>query len=838
LVVVIWGSCLAIGGVHPLTVAILALWVAALGLIHAKRRSARFSLGGWVLIALAAYTAAQCVPLPTAWLETLAPSSLLAWTDAATVLGSSLGKGAYPVSLDPDATRLESAKLLLYAAVWIQGAWFRQHYGLRASALVVFGLALTAICIGFLHFAADAERLYGVYAPDYASTTRLSPLLNPNNMAGLCTLGAFAGLAVAVHRKTRPRFAAAALLGVAVSSASTFVTGSRGGAAALTVGLLTFSAIALWRETRRACRASVPRTIWLRTGVHGLAVAALGVGFSALAMRAQLAAELWDDSLAKLSMLVWALDLALAHPWVGTGRGAFEAEAGRFHDFGGEQIFTHAENWPIEWISGWGLPVGGAAVVLLLAALWPRRSLRRPTLTRLAVYIGLVAVLAQNLLDLGLEVPGVAVPLTFLLSALLQVKSRPEAEGGQTDRGQKLALSGLGLAALTLASAVALLVVPPTLARVERKQLGLAFAAQSEPPALRLERVKGAVARHPGDGYLFRLGALAHVELGDSLTALGWLNASLRRAPQSGATHVLLAEALQRLGRTDQALAALRVAVEKTPALASEAARLGLTWDSSAILRVVPEGASGGLVLLSAARWSPVLQTRLDLAELAQARLPNDPKAHRLAAGARLELVEQGLAPCQGSPGDAAVEACLDKATSDLERARQLGNQDAGAEALDDRVAWGRLLLARGQYEEAYRELSEHCPVTRSGRECAGLLLKAALKLPTAELVAAADRLRDVHCASGSCAAIESELSAAFETRGEIHLALQHALRAASAEHSSARWLRAATLAERLDRRSQARQHLERAERDAAGEGPDALRAVERAKQQFAASLP
>jgi hypothetical protein len=92
LVLIVVGSVLAIGTVHPLPLVVLAsLCVLGLGLALWERRGELHAYPllapAMVLGALALYTALQLVPLPIGLLETIAPANADVWTRVALPLG-------------------------------------------------------------------------------------------------------------------------------------------------------------------------------------------------------------------------------------------------------------------------------------------------------------------------------------------------------------------------------------------------------------------------------------------------------------------------------------------------------------------------------------------------------------------------------------------------------------------------------------------------------------------------------------------------------------------------------------------------------------------------------
>src|SRR5690606_16957554 len=167
------------------------------------------------------------------------------WTDAQELVGT---HGWLPLSVDPEATRFEALKFVVYAAFWGLGQRVRRRHGLKHVASIVFGLGLALALLSWLHTTAGWTRVYGVYRPAYAGHELMGPVLNPNNLSGLLNLSVFCGLGVALHRTTGDERAALTSFAVATLIAGSFLTASRGGAASLVLLLCTFGALLVKKQ--------------------------------------------------------------------------------------------------------------------------------------------------------------------------------------------------------------------------------------------------------------------------------------------------------------------------------------------------------------------------------------------------------------------------------------------------------------------------------------------------------------------------------------------------------------------------------------------------------------
>lgn len=806
----------------PLFVGVWLLGLAALVALGAAGSSRNWPLAVWWLGGLAVYTAAQCVPLPLSVLEALDATSARIWSDAFSLLETD--RRWAPISIEPESTRLEAAKWLGYAAVWALAARFARHLGLRAALGVVWALALAVAGVSALHQYLDAKRVYGLYEPISAPFASAGPLLNPNNLAGLLNLGTLCALGWALHPRSNSRQQSLGLLSAAVLGATSLLSGSRAGAGVLLLGVVGYSGAMLLGHRRdlRGARAA------------GLGAAlVLGAGYFWLALRSSLKADLLNDDLAKLEVVRAGAAVALEHPIVGVGRGALAPEIGRLLDveantetIGADVVFVHAENWAVEWLAGWGLVVGGACLLGLLWLLRPRRAWLSDA-TRLAAYVAILVVLAQNVLDLGLEVPGLAVPLVFVLAAATTAVSPGGASAPSSRSSPKLRSATpprrdwplVVLAALTFTAGGVTWAAVPRLAEFDHHRLR-DVVQQAEGAASRRAAVNQALLRHPADAYIMRLGALVLLDERDPGT-LRWLNQALLTQPNNGRTHLVLAEALRRLGKLKQALLVLRVGIEKHPATAAAAARWALTHAPQRAHEIIPKGALESWATMALAQHAATPQARRDWTLRAQLALPAQERDYLALANATLASLTAGQAPC-----DAERERCLDEVHTALDAARATGMSETSL-----LLPQAELLLLEARHPDAFARLSAHCPRHPDRRRCSTLMLEAAAALGERELEIAKVTYLDAHCdAAEACANAHRHLASLYRGQERWLMALEHAERAAQRQSSWSTWLQASELATRAGKPARARIHLDRASRLAPGDDADAKARLQSAR--------
>ncbi len=225
---------------------------------------------------------------------------------------------------------------------------------------------------------------------------------------------------------------------------------------------------------------------------------------------------------------------------------------------------------------------------------------------------GLIALFAQNLADLGLEVPALAIAAVLTLAAGERTPGSPADQS--TTRLGRLALA-------TLAPALALLAATFTWARdpvdVERGEVAVAYrelALQSTTELAQFRsELRRAVLRHPGEAYFPLLGALVAVRTGDE-SALRWIARALELEPMSGRVHLALAEVLHAHGAVSQSMLHLRLAAQYDRTLIGLAGARASLWAPSldVLMQAIPDGPYGERMLLEACDKQTQLERRID----------------------------------------------------------------------------------------------------------------------------------------------------------------------------------------------------------------------------------
>lgn len=691
------GSALAVGTVHPTTLCIVTVALAAAVALtwwNAEPTGSRAPATILLFsgIALTGYTALQCVPIRIRWLSAIAPHNADVWSRALAPLHESWPRWA-PLSVDPTATRLEvlkGAAYLLALVAALRVARRREGVMFLSRVLVLTGVALALAAL--LHPAFGAHKLYGAWEPSGDYGRHLAPLLNPNNLASYLNIALLLALAGAMAPEPhwpRPILAALVLL---LAGTQVWVA-SRGGVAAMLVGGVLVVGIV---RTGRARGQSQIGSLSLLAGVVLVASAFMIV----LGGSEDASDEFLQADASKLGMFRETMRMVPAYPIFGAGRGAFETAFPAFRSTPGNVTFVYPENVVAQWITEWGFPVGVVGLAAITYALRPDAVLARSN-TAAGAWAAVVALTVQNLVDLGSEIPGLVVA-GVVCAAIVT--------GGTAGRGARwrvqrwarapraVALAGLALGASAVAFAV-----PSVGARVSDDRVALHHAVMQQrlPHGSIQALARSAMQRHPGEPYLPFIMGVRALEVRDD-DPVPWIGAALERAPTYGLAHIVLARALDRRSPS-QARLEYRLAVEQAPELSwlvmAEAPRAVRTYNDA--MELVPHGPPALQVLeaLSGALRSrlPATSVRIDSEISSRA-----PQATAPALRAARAAVEDVLPEAETPWCELARGACVRQALDASRRATQLApNQCAPS------VLYARARAAAGDPGGAQRELSE-----------------------------------------------------------------------------------------------------------------------------------
>ena len=529
-------------------------------------------------------TVLQCVPMPSWALAVLSPHAADVWSRALAPLHEP-GPAWAPISVDPQATRVEALKGCVYViAFFVAVGVARRTTGRIFLSGAIVAIAVVLATAALLHPAFGATRLYGVYEPGPGIFGRhIAPLLNPNHLAAYLNLGFCVALSAATASTPpapRPLSAAVALF----LAATQLWVASRGGVATMVLGA------ALVLSLSRGARA---RLQWL-TLVTGVAV--VGATLAVVFASADIKDELLQTDVSKVGVGLQGMRLAMVAPFVGAGRGAFETAFPFVREGTGYMLVTNPENVVTQWCSEWGFPVSVAAFAAIGFALRP--SVRTRFSGATGAWAAVVVNTVHNLVDFNSEIPGVALS-TVVCAAIVVAGSRHSRPRVWVERWTEHAR---GIAAVSSAACAAMIaiVVAGLGSDVEADRRALYEAATARSLAAHEihELARRAMLRHPAEPYLPFAVALRAARLGGD-NPLPWFDATLERARVYGPAHSVLATVLARRFPAQSRLEH-RIAVEQEPSLAPalfrDAPKIVASYEDA--LELVPASPELGNVVL------------------------------------------------------------------------------------------------------------------------------------------------------------------------------------------------------------------------------------------------
>ena len=530
-----------------------ATGLAVLSTLLSKRGFERWPPLLLILFGATAWTLVQWLPLPHGIVTALTPT-----LDALREDGAQLVAVSPPstLSMDPTATLRALTFFVTLTGVAILALRLSiSERGRYALMSCVAGVAGLAAAVTGIHELVNATQLYGIYEPQHGLPTIMGPLLNTNHLGCLMAVGVTTSVGLFFYPKQtsmrRAWWVAIAIACLAV----TMSTLSRGAVLGLAIGVavVLFALIAQRvrsigdksrRRRERFFATTVPIGIMV---VCGLTVAVyLGAG--------TVMHQLENTSLQEIhaptsKFAAWRSSFTLVDesPWVGIGRGAFESTFTRVHPASAFATFSNPENEALQAVVEWGLPVSlalGACTVWLLFV-----ALRRWNDTPLASgALGAVAaVVFQSNFDFGMELLGLAVPVTMLVAVLTYVPLREL----DTRRLMRLRIARIvhGLL-IFVGGALLLSAATRTVGDDHRDLASTATTAQ----------IHASIARHPLDYYNYALLAERLVRTNDP-AAIPVLNHALRLHPTHSGLHRVAARMLVKAKRIDQAVGEYATAI-------------------------------------------------------------------------------------------------------------------------------------------------------------------------------------------------------------------------------------------------------------------------------------
>jgi len=828
LAVVVIGSVLAVGTVHVPVLMVVSGVATAAVICAALSGTLPRKLPGpaWLILALTAFTLAQTAPLPLAALQRLAPENATIWTQALAPFGEVAPAHAC-LSLDPGASLVEVLKGWTYFCVFLVATAAGSRRGGLWGALLLGSSALVLALSSIAHAALDATRVFGIYEPQMGGQgLRVAPLIDPNNLAGYLNLGTMCLLSlVAMARPPLSRWLLA--LGIAATVGMSLLTGSRGGLLCL-VGGVALLVLLMQRASKNSLAIPIQ---WKSLITAGGLSAALALLFAVVATGARLRHLLFDDNLSKLGVAAASLPMVKEHAWLGIGRGAFESVFPAYHANIDNGIYAHPENFVVQWLAEWGVP---ATVLLCLALGWLLRPARwgiSASLPACGLFCGAVVLVVQNLVDLSLEIPGVAIAV-WAAAGLAWGYNATGAQRLSTRPRRYVTTAALfvgGVASVIAASGAGL----ETLARDRELALQQMPTQKRAPTEWKSYRalLRAIVARHPAEPYFYRLAALAAWRVGGE-SPMPWLQRALDRGVSAGRTHYLLGQYLASRQKNNQALFELGLAIKLDPQLTTRASKLAvrLSRDPQRLERLAKQDASGAPVLVALARELRDVSCAdsLYLVRESVHRAPGLATSHLTLARWLLQAARRdGICP----PHTRAE--LLSAADQELARAAEL---DPAASPIP--ILRAKALVQAGRAPEAMQLLRAKCPSSDHRSDCIAAWIEAATQARDGSALAEVGRLATADgCDAPHCAKMHMSLGEAAEAIGDLHSAATYFERAAIDDNSARRWRAAGRVAMKLGESARALRAFENALALAPGDAGIRTE-LEKARHQAILSIP
>jgi O-antigen ligase len=429
-------SALAYGTVHYWALAlfnigsvtILLLWVVdawTLGNLRINRNALQLPLIGLIVLGLV-----QLLPLRTVS------------SGGATTIGL-----ANNLSLDPNSTRLvlvQLASLLIYFAATLVFTDTPHRLRVLVRTIMVFGFLLAIF--GLTQSFTSPTKVYWIR--ELNQSTAFGPFINRHHFAGYMelTIALPLGLlfAGAVEKEKRIIYLfVAGLMGVAL-----VMTASRGGVISLVAEVLFLVVVtAIWRRPserrRRGKRAHRLKRVAGRLGMAGallfglfLGVILLGGEFSINRFIDSVNTD--DPTTGRAHFWAVTVDIIKAHPFLGTGLGAFGVIYTRYDSRNGLFRLEQAHNDYLQILSDAGIvgAVLALSFVLLLFYKGFSRARSRDDFRRgvaLAALSGCFAVLVHSFFDFTLHTTSNAL-LFLVLAAIATMNGRVEDAPRQRKR--------------------------------------------------------------------------------------------------------------------------------------------------------------------------------------------------------------------------------------------------------------------------------------------------------------------------------------------------------------------------------------------------------------------
>jgi O-antigen ligase len=341
------------------------------------------------------------------------------------------------LSLDPNATKLilvQISTLLVYFSATLVFTDTPHRLHVLVRTIMIFGFCLAIF--GLTQSIATPTKVYWIR--ELSQSTAFGPFINRHHFAGYMELTIAIPLGLLFAGAVKKEKALLYLVVAGLMGVALVMTTSRGGIISLVAEIFFFVVVtAIWRPVRRGKRNKRGRVkaaaIRLALGVALLVALFLGVillGGEFSISRFIDSVNTDDPTTGRAHFWSVTLDIIKAHPFLGTGLGAFGVIYSHYDTRNGLYRLEQAHNDYLQVLSDGGV-IGAALALCFVIILFHRAFVRmksRDVFRRgvaLAALGGCFAVLVHSLFDFTLHTTSNAL-LFLVLAALATLNGRVE----------------------------------------------------------------------------------------------------------------------------------------------------------------------------------------------------------------------------------------------------------------------------------------------------------------------------------------------------------------------------------------------------------------------------
>ena len=493
-------------------------------------------VGAWL------WTCVQAIPLPHFVASAFGLGSLDHLDRLNEMLPSALSAS---ISFDPAATRAQIVVGVAVLCAYLATRFLGERYSRKIAAAAALSAAIVAVVTVF-HEAANATSVYGFHTPRFARPRLLSPLMNNNHLGGFMSLGSLLAVGLASDASNAQKRVGWILITVGCA-AIVPLTLSRGALAAWLLGALSWAIVLYSRRRQRSV--SLWATLAIASSVAAIAFMELQPVLS----------RFHRGNTSKIETALEGFNLLQSSEFLlGVGRGAFSPAFATLN--GSFERYVYPENLVVQWMTEWGAPIS-LWLMATASFVWFRKSRAPRTMTEAGVCIALFALVAQNMVDFSLEMPGIVV----VASALLGTLSLPDTivSADENTLRRRFVFPVVFLVAL-------LLFAPGVIHNDVQRQTDRlsALLASTDKNAFDASLME-ALSSHPLEP-AFSVLAGTFYGRNKHASAPLWLSFAMERAPGWASPHAVTAELLMANGHLDQALVEIREAESRQAASAKD----------------------------------------------------------------------------------------------------------------------------------------------------------------------------------------------------------------------------------------------------------------------------